>query len=84
MSYSLHLVPRRSSTQVTMSLGHGDALAEPSHCSHWPNWVRLLQALEPHLGPADRRDVQLTLSAGRAVWLPSVLLSDADLDRLGF
>ena len=67
-----------------MALLTGDSLAPPVDHSRWPNWVKLLQALAPHLEPEDRRSVQTSLSGGSAVWLRDLALSDSDLDKLGF
>ena len=67
-----------------MSLLSGDSLSSPVNQSSWPNWVRVLQALDPHLEPQDRRAVQQSLSAGSAVWLQHLALSDSDLEKLGF
>ena len=84
MAYSLHFVPRKKTTEVTVSVATGNALGAPLQQRTWPNWVKLMQEMWPYLGDTERKLAQSHLSQGRTCWLPRVILTDADLERLGF
>lgn len=83
MPYTLHLVPRKRSTEVVVSLlGHG-SIGPPMNQRTFPNWVKLLGKLGPYLKEEERARAKARLMAGQAYVVMELWLSDDDIDVMG-
>lgn len=84
MAYSLHIVPRKRTTEVLLSLTHAGGLGAPVNQRIFPSWAKMLQEIGPYLEENERRSAKASLVAGRTCWLPEVRLTAHDINRLGF
>jgi len=83
MPYAFHIVPRKQTSEVLLSLVLPGGLGQPLNQRTFPNWVRMMQEIGPYLPEQDRQRTKQSLLAGRTHVLPQVWLTENELDHLG-